>query len=85
MAKKQKDFLKGKYNLQIALDTVLDECAIGSSSGDPWTDMAVCLEGLSVICQKCIESGMSPKKVYTEVDRYLLKAHDGYNIKRDIN
>lgn len=74
-----------KYGIQIFLDTTTKECSIGSTSQDPWTDIAICLEGLSVICKKCIEGGMSPEKVYGEVDKYFIKAHNDYKIKRNEN
>jgi len=78
-------YKKEKFGIQINLDIKTNECAIGSTSGDPWTDMAICLEGLSVICKKCIENGMSPEKVYGEVDKYFIKAHSDYHIKREEN
>ncbi len=80
-----KTMREGKFGIQINLDTTTNECSIGSTSGDAWTDIAVCLEGLSVICERCIENGMSPDKVYGEVDKYFIKAHDDYKIKREEN
>ena len=74
-----------KYRVQIFLDVDTKECAIGSTSQDSWTDMAVCLEGLSVICKKCIEGGMKPEKVYGEVFTYFNKAHNDYKIKHNEN
>jgi hypothetical protein len=74
-----------KNGIQIFLDTSTNECIIGSTSQNPWIDMAVCLEGLSVICKKCIEKGMTPEKVYGEVFTYFTKAHKDYEIKHELN
>lgn len=74
--------IEKEYQILIKMTPENKETAIGSSSGNPWMDMAVCLEGLSVICSKCIESGISSKKVYGEVFKYFGKMGDDYQIKQ---
>lgn len=75
-----------KLCIQISLDTIVNECAVsGSGNMTPLMAMAVCLEGLSVICKKCIDEGMDAKKVYRKVVTYFIKAHDDYEIKIEEN
>ena len=74
-----------KNGIQIFLDTSTNECTIGSTSQNPWIDMAVCLEGLSVICKKCIEDGIDEKKVYGEVYKYFAKLAGDYKILHEEN
>jgi hypothetical protein len=74
-----------EFQVLIKMTPHNNETAIGSSSGDAWMDMAVVLEGLGVICKKCIENGMDEKEVYGEVYKYFAKLSKSYKILHDEN
>ena len=76
---------KGEFQVLIKMTLDNNQTAIGSSSGDSWTDMAVVLEGLGVICKKCIEDGIDEKKVYGEVYKYFAKLAGDYKILHEEN
>lgn len=42
-------------------------------TNDSWMDLVLCIEGLGVIAQKCINDGHSQEKVFNRVQEYLLK------------
>lgn len=49
------------------------------SNFSAWENLAYIMEGLAVTAQKCLKDGMSRKKVYGGIKKYLLQALSGYD------
>jgi len=51
------------------------------SSFSAWENLALILEGLGVTAQKCIKEGMSRRKVYEQVKKYMIEVLSSYETK----
>ena len=53
------------------------------SNFSAWENLALIMEGLSVTAEKCIQEGISKKRVYDEIKNYIMKVLAGYKIIKD--
>lgn len=51
------------------------------SNFSAWENLALIMEGLGVTAEKCIQEGMSKKKVYDEIKNYIMKVLGDYQIR----
>ena len=73
-----------KTILNIVIQADLKKNATTVFSGfSPWENLALILEGLGVTVEKCLQEGMSKKKVYGAVKDYMTKVLTSYEIKED--
>lgn len=53
------------------------------SNFSAWENLALIMEALAVTTQKCIQEGISKKKVYGAIKTYLMKVLGNYEIIKD--
>ena len=72
-----------KKRILISIDVENNKTEVGGT-GNAWDDMACILEGLAVICQACVNEGISKDSVYGEVQKYFNKisAAGGYKVMK---
>ena len=50
------------------------------SNFSAWENLALLMEGLGITAEKCLQEGISKKKVYQAIENYMLKVLTDYKI-----